>query len=156
MSRIAICLAALAAFIVSGCTTSQIESARDHCRRNTVGCVLIGAAVVGGVILIASEIDDNDQPPAVPSDARLKEHVVLVRELQSGVKVYAFNYKGDDRRFTGVLAQDVLAMPQFADAVVTSADGFYRVDYAKLGLKLFNGEIMRDAGEKAAKAAAGA
>jgi hypothetical protein len=47
--------------------------------------------------------------------------------------LYTFRYRGQQGLYQGVIAQDVLkARP---DAVVVGADGFYLVDYAKLGIE---------------------
>ncbi len=48
--------------------------------------------------------------------------------------LYSFKYLDDDMEYVGVMAQDVLKV--CPDAVITGQDGFYRVDYAKLGLQM--------------------
>lgn len=71
--------------------------------------------------------------PAV-SDARLKTDIEVAGTTAHALPLYRFRYKGGAERFEGVMAQDVLrVMP---DAVVTGDDGFYRVDYAKLGIQM--------------------
>ena len=71
-----------------------------------------------------------------PSDLRLKKDVVLLATLADGIKVYSFKYLWDDVVHVGVMAQDLLADPAHAHAVVSMANGYYAVDYAKLGLRM--------------------
>lgn len=68
------------------------------------------------------------------SDSRLKTDVERVGTTVYGLPLYSFRYTGMPERFEGVMAQDVLeVMPE---AVVTGADGFYRVNYARLGVTM--------------------
>lgn len=67
------------------------------------------------------------------SDARLKEAIVPIG-IERGHVVYEWNYRGAPERYRGVMAQDVIEIdPQ---AVAVDADGFYAVDYARLGLEM--------------------
>jgi hypothetical protein len=69
------------------------------------------------------------------SDVRMKENIVLVGTNESnGLNIYEFNYIGDDRRFRGVIAQEVEQV--FPDAVFTGKDGRKRVNYAMLGMEM--------------------
>jgi len=68
------------------------------------------------------------------SDRRLKTNVARVGTTVFGLPLYRFSYLGNDRRFTGVMAQDVLAVRP--DAVSRDAAGFYRVDYGMLGIAM--------------------
>jgi hypothetical protein len=83
------------------------------------------------------------------SDARLKKDISPVGCLESGVILYSYRYLGDERTFVGVMAQELLAKPEFQHAVVTGADGFYRVNYNALGLEVTNVAAMRAAGARA-------
>jgi hypothetical protein len=65
------------------------------------------------------------------SDARLKENIVPIG-VRNGHVVYEWNYIGGEEIFRGVMAQDILD----TDAVVRDADGFYAVDYAKVGFPM--------------------
>lgn len=72
------------------------------------------------------------------SDMRAKENIVQIGMHPSGFGLYQFDYKaefrdahGMDRQF-GVMAQEVAAV--VPDAVSEAADGYLRVDYAKLGI----------------------
>lgn len=125
--------------VMSGCATSPI----DYCGRNPGVCVA-GAAVIAGGVLLADRLDEEAAPPA-PSDRRLKQDIERVGALPNGLPIYTFRYVGDDRVFTGVMAQDVLASPRWRHAVSVAADGFYRVDYSALGLRLFNVDSINDA-----------
>ena len=68
------------------------------------------------------------------SDVRLKTDVERVGTTAHDLPLYRFRYRGGDRFFEGVMAQDVLeVMPE---AVTTGSDGYYRVQYARLGIKM--------------------
>jgi hypothetical protein len=70
----------------------------------------------------------------VESDIRLKEEVRQIGSTSHALPLYRFRYKGREEEYAGVMAQDVLeVMPE---AVSTGADGFYRVNYSMLGIKL--------------------
>lgn len=71
--------------------------------------------------------------------------------LDNGIRLHEFSYLGDARRFVGVMAQELLADERFAHAVSVGADGFYRVDYASLGLGHLTSEAMVQAGARAAE-----
>jgi len=69
------------------------------------------------------------------SDERLKENLEYMGDLDSGIKVYAFEYKDEFKdhplcghgRFIGVLAQDVEAI--IPEAVFTMDNGYKAVNY---------------------------
>jgi hypothetical protein len=68
------------------------------------------------------------------SDVRLKDRIVPIGSTLHGLPLYRFHYRGADEAYCGVMAQDVLeVMPQ---AVTVGSDGFYRVNYAMLGIKM--------------------
>lgn len=141
---------------VNGLSLSGISSGNEngnYCTRNTGVCVA-GAIVAGAIITaIVSNQRGSTHGRPLPSDGRLKEDLKFVKTLDTGVNIYSYHYLGDDRVFLGVIAQEVLEIPQLADAVVTGADGYYRVDYAKLGIAVPNEQAMHDAGMKAVKIA---
>lgn len=90
------------------------------------------------------------------SDVRLKKDISPVGCLKSGVILYSYRYLGDERIFVGVMAQELLAKPEFRHAVVTGADGFYRVNYNALGLEVTNAAAMQEAGARALSIASAA
>ena len=67
------------------------------------------------------------------SDITAKENVEFIGQ-ENGHNIYSFNYKGDDVKYKGVIAQEVLETTP--DAVSCGDDGLLRVDYSKLGLKM--------------------
>ena len=68
------------------------------------------------------------------SDARLKTDIEQVGTTVYGLPLYHFRYKTGTERFEGVMAQDILeVMP---DAVVVGEDGYYRVKYGQLGIRM--------------------
>ena len=56
-------------------------------------------------------------------------------ETEDGIKLYSWKYKSDlVTTWVGVMAQDLeVTHPQ---ALVTGADGFYRVNYSGLGVQM--------------------
>jgi len=67
-----------------------------------------------------------------PSDRRLKRDIVWLGTTEGGFHLYSYRYLWDDQVRTGVMAQEVIE--RRPDAVVIGDDGYYRVDYGKLGL----------------------
>ncbi|GKQ55089.1 DUF3300 domain-containing protein [Bradyrhizobium sp. Ce-3] len=68
------------------------------------------------------------------SDIALKHDVVLLGYLANGLGYYRFSYLGSNKAYVGVIAQEVArVMPQ---AVTQGSDGYLRVYYDRLGLKL--------------------
>jgi hypothetical protein len=98
---------------------------------------LVANAAEGGF----SNLDDgnctgtgNPLHHSCPSDIRLKREVMRVGQLNNGVGVYRFKYLWSDRDYVGVMAQEVATV--MPGTVLQGADGYFRVDYARLGLKL--------------------
>jgi len=54
--------------------------------------------------------------------------------LDDGLGFYRFSYNGSDKSYVGVMAQEVQAL--MPEAVVRGSDGYLRVYYDKLGVKL--------------------
>ncbi len=69
-----------------------------------------------------------------PSDIRLKRDIAQVGELDGGINLYRYRYLWSDTIYVGVMAQEVAAVKP--EAVQRGADGYLRVDYARLGLRL--------------------
>jgi len=68
------------------------------------------------------------------SDVRLKRDIVKLGELANGLHLYRYRYLWSDVIYVGVMAQEVAAIAP--TAVVRGADGYLRVDYGQLGLRL--------------------
>ena len=88
------------------------------------------------VLQISQETSGIAGSGPAPSDARLKREIQLLTTLKHGLKIYSFKYYWSDLIFVGVMAQDLLPHPEWRDAVSTGRDGYYSVNYAKLGLKM--------------------
>ena len=69
-----------------------------------------------------------------PSESRLKTDVSAVGTTVYGLPLYRFRYTGGKDLYEGVMAEDVLQVKPAA--VSRGADGYYRVNYSALGLKL--------------------
>jgi hypothetical protein len=73
-------------------------------------------------------------PPSNASDIRLKEDIQVVGTTVLGLPLYQFRYIDGTQRFEGVMAQDVIE--KMPEAVTIGDDGYYRVYYARLGIKM--------------------
>ena len=70
----------------------------------------------------------------VYSDVRLKREVLLLDKLDNGINIYRFQYRWSGAAYVGVMAQEVAAIEP--EAVSQDADGYFMVDYRRLGLQL--------------------
>jgi len=69
------------------------------------------------------------------SDRRLKADIVQVGvDETTGLNLYEFRYVGGDKRYRGVMADEVEV--NFPHAVFTMPDGYKAVNYAALGLEM--------------------
>ncbi len=68
------------------------------------------------------------------SDIALKHDIVLLGHLANGLGYYRFSYLGSRKPYVGVIAQEVQNL--VPEAVTRGRDGFLRVYYERLGLKL--------------------
>ena len=65
----------------------------------------------------------------------MKEDIVPLGRLSSGLELYRFRYMGGDRTtYVGVMAQELADVAP--DAVVKGDDGYLRVNYARLGTSM--------------------
>ena len=69
------------------------------------------------------------------SDRRLKTDISELGETDEGIKLYSWKYKSDlVTTWVGVMAQDLETT--HPEALVTGSDGFYRVIYSKLDVRM--------------------
>jgi len=68
------------------------------------------------------------------SDIRLKEKIEKTGKSPSGIPTYEFNYIGDNNRYSGVMAQDLIEMN--IDAVSMDDSGFYTVNYNNIDVDM--------------------
>ena len=94
-------------------------------------------------------------PPPVPSDRRLKRDINPLARLPDGTKLYSFSYLWSETAYVGVMAQDLLGDPQRADAVSKLPNGYYAVDYHKIGLRMATLEDWNALGFEAVAATTG-
>ena len=64
----------------------------------------------------------------------MKHDVVLLGHLSNGLGYYRFSYLGSSKPYVGVIAQEVQNL--VPEAVTRGRDGYLRVYYQQLGLKL--------------------
>jgi hypothetical protein len=72
--------------------------------------------------------------PVGGSDVRLKHKISKIGSFCEGIGLYRYRYRWSDTEYVGVMAQEVARIRP--DAVTRGADGFLRVDYARLGTRL--------------------
>jgi hypothetical protein len=80
------------------------------------------------------------------SDIRLKHDIVLLGHLDNGLGYYRFSYNGSDKAYVGVMAQEVQAV--MPEAVVRGSDGYLRVYYDQLGIRMQTWESWVASGER--------
>ena len=100
------------------------------------GCVARpGVAVVRpGVASVRGVARRTTRRVVRRSDMMLKHDISLLGHLDNGLGFYRFSYNGSDKAYVGVMAQEVqTVMPA---AVLRGSDGYLRVFYDKLGLKV--------------------
>lgn len=76
----------------------------------------------------------------------MKHDVALLGRLDNGLGFYRFSYLGSDLAYVGVMAQEVQAV--MPEAVVRGRDGYLRVYYNRLGLRMQTWEDWVAAGAK--------
>jgi hypothetical protein len=71
------------------------------------------------------------------SDSRLKNNISLLEKGKGdNPNIYSFSYIWDSKTiWSGVMAQELLDTKN-ADAVAVNPEGFYMVDYGKLGIEM--------------------
>ena len=69
------------------------------------------------------------------SDIRLKENINKIGVSKSGIPIYTFNYKGEDKLWSGTMAQDLLNMGR-EDAVTVMDNGYYAVYYDMIDVNM--------------------
>ena len=122
---------------------------RDSCLRNGAGIddhtIMVGTSYSfsGDLITVDRQGATLDTPDfnhscvaqESPSDRRLKTNIVELGMTADGIKLYSWKYKSDlVTTWVGVMAQDLETT--HPDALVTGADGFYRVNYSNLGIQM--------------------
>ncbi len=79
-------------------------------------------------------VGGNANPFNAFSDIRLKEKIEKTGKSPSGIPTYEFNYIGDNNRYSGVMAQDLIEMN--IDAVSMDDSGFYTVNYNNIDVDM--------------------
>lgn len=96
-------------------------NANQASKNNTQSALFgLGGQVAGAFL-------SNPSWLAALSDIRAKENIVKIGETPGGINVYEFNYIGQDKLETGVMAQEVEQI--IPEAVFTGDDGLKRVIY---------------------------
>ena len=82
----------------------------------------------------------SSRKTTAPSDRRYKTDIIALTIIENGLQLYAFRYIWSKQRFVGVMAQDILEIPEFSSAVSLDEHGFYQVDYRVIGLEMITYE----------------
>lgn len=137
--------AAGTAFDISGATGPLVGGFYGPAANETAGVFNL----TGGTNHVSVTGAFGAAKPVAPSDRRLKVDIEPAGSLPNGLKLYAWRYLGGSHRFTGVMAQDLLGDPRFANAVAVDREGLMRVDYDKIGYRPSHFALMRKEGEAA-------
>lgn len=116
-----------------GNVSMQGKLARAKNLADTSSAVIkgFGGAATGG--MGASGMFSPDMLAAMgASDINLKTDIVGVGESPSGIPIYHFKYRGSDKTYEGVMAQDILEINPEA---VNNKHGFLTVDYDQLDVQ---------------------
>jgi hypothetical protein len=105
---------------------------RDVSRRRALGRLGLYTAPAMMALLVSEA--NAATSSVVVSDIRLKREIAKVGQLPNGLGLYRYRYIWGDTAYVGVMAQEVESIAP--DAVMRAADGYLRVDYARLGLRL--------------------
>jgi polysaccharide export outer membrane protein len=126
-------------------TGDQVEDAVFNLKEIQAGTARNPALRGGDIVvvedskarLVLKEIKDVLPLAAVGallSDARVKRDITPIAKLENGLQLYRYRYAWSDTLYVGVLAQEVLEVAPHA--VSRGADGYLRVNYARLGLRM--------------------
>jgi hypothetical protein len=124
----------------AGMGAEQTGERIDHERREAITRLAKYTAPVMLAVLMsvaesrATLIISGVHLPPPPSDIRLKRDIAQVGEVDHGINLYRYRYLWSDTTYVGVMAQEVAEV--VPEAVLRGADGYLRVDYARLGLRL--------------------
>src|SRR5258708_17022769 len=134
----------------------------DESKRATLTRLLTGTAFVSPIVasfavdgLTISKAQAqarNGSGVLPPSDRRLKTGISKVATLSSGLDLYRFRYLWSDVEYVGVMAQEALDIAP--NSVITGRDGFFRVDYAPVGLEMMTYAAAKAGNEPSAMAVA--
>ena len=94
----------------------------------------IFGTLAGGIMSMGNPFAVRGINPT--SDRNLKTNIKHINTI-NGIKIYSFNYIWSYIKSIGVMAQDLLEMPEYKHAVHTTNVG-YVVDYSKLPIYLRN------------------
>ena len=103
----------------------------------------------GGVPGVGQPMPFTTAPPpttGLQSDSRLKSDISRLTTTVNGHQLYSFRYVRDssEQTYVGVMAQDLVdSHPQ---VLTTDEEGYYRVNYEQLGLRMVSLEEWQQHG----------
>ena len=125
---------------VIGCCEKTIAMHRPTWMSKQISCkssVVCGGRGQGRKCRIVQLDNSNGHTPEVKgqrSDIRLKTDIHRVGTTVMNLPLYSFQYRNEAGTYLGVMAQDVLKVEP--SAVSIGANGYYQVDYGKLGIAM--------------------
>ena len=116
--------------------TRSHTSCREAVSCRSVKKSLTSVALVRICLVKRPELELHGKEPETMqrSDIRLKTDFHRVGTTVLGLPLYRFQYRNRPGVYLGVMAQDVLKVEP--SAVSIGADGYYMVDYGKLGIAM--------------------
>lgn len=87
-----------------------------------------GMRAAGWGNVIGGTVDLGAKAAMMASDVRLKENIDHTGYSESGIPIYTFNYKGDENKWSGTMAQDLINLGR-SNAVEIMDNGYYGVYY---------------------------
>lgn len=97
-----------------------------------------GGGAMGGMMkkpkMFGSNAAGGGMMGGLFSDSRLKEKIQRTGASPSGIPIYEFNYIGDNSRYSGTMAQDLLESNP--DAVSVDTSGYYKVNYNNIDVDM--------------------
>jgi hypothetical protein len=108
---------------------------QTNCRQAVVcRSSLLTAPVKICSIRVQKDYDSKKSKGLRISDVRLKANIHRVGTTVLNLPLYTFQYRDQNGTYIGVMAQDVLKVAP--SAVFTDTNGYYMVDYGKLGIEM--------------------
>ncbi len=87
----------------------------------------VGAAAFKEALGIFTSVGAVAAPLIAASSEKLKDNIIKVGESIEGHNIYKFNYKGDSRKYIGVIAEEVKKVKP--EAVSRLSNGYLGVNY---------------------------
>ncbi len=85
------------------------------------------------------------------SERRIKRNIEKLTTLENGLNLYKYQYKSEPTIYVGLLADDLVKNKTHQHAVVHMWDGYYAINYEKLGIQQVTYETYQKEGLNAVR-----